>query len=191
MKKKTRKNLPAAVADGQASGDAKFGIEIDACAVELHACIYAGVAMAKVHGISRREIERRAFLGANTLDDYLSSKPDRIMRVDQLAQLLFNPAVLGIEGHRLLLQEIALRNGRCVLMKNDRDEHAGVLEETLEVVDAVGVLAADVREAVDPDSPGGSRITPQEQVGIGADARVVIDESLDLIPAGGDLAVIG
>lgn len=178
----TKSELPRIISDANESGDAKHGKAINPAAVELHACIYAAVAIAKVHGITRRGIEQRALIGKQVLGDYLCNKPDCVMRIDQFAQLLFNPKVLGEDGHSLLLDEIALRCGRKVLMQHADEEHDGLVLESLDVTDAAGALAARVRDAVDPDSPGGARITQKEMNGIGASGRMVIDEALAMIP---------
>ena len=121
-------------------------------------------------------------MGKDTLGDFLNAKPDRIMKFEQLAQLLFDPTVLGIEGHKVLLDEIAIRNGRSVLTETESTEHDGMVLESLHVADAAGALAAAVCDAVDPDSPGGSRITQAEMEGIGASGRLVIHEACDMIP---------
>lgn len=179
---KESKGIGRVLVDAQASGEAKYGSDIDPAAVELHACVHIALGVAAINGRTRREIERRAMLGKGTLDDYISCKQGVIMKIDQFARLLMDPAVLGAAGHRRLIEEIAIRNSARIIDVDFRDEVDGLLEESLDVGDANGALAAAVRDAVDPDSPGGSRITKEEQIVIGGFGRVVIDEAMDMIP---------
>jgi len=183
MLNEQRNELGQMLNDAQASGDSKYGTEVDPAAVDLHASIHLAVAMATKHGHSRREIEQRALLGKSTLDDYLSCKPFSIMKIDQFARILMDPNVLGNEGHKMLLTEIAVRNGFTVIKDENSREADGMLEEALDVADATGALAETVRKAIDVDSPGGTRITYEEQIEIGANGRVVMEEAMQMIPS--------
>ena len=168
--------------DAEASAHAKHDASINPAAATLHACIYGAVRAAVAQGNTRRTIERRAGMGTKTLGDYLSAKPDRTIKHNELAMLLFDPSVLGKQGHEELVRLIALKAGRKLLCVQEQDETDSMVEEALDVGDATGNLLARVRDAVHPDSPGGTRITPEEQAGIGACGRVVLEEVMVMIP---------
>jgi hypothetical protein len=166
------------------AADAKYGPESDMpCehAARLLAALHAAVACARDQKISRRDIERRAGMGRSTLDDFLSAKPTGI-RFDQLARLMLDPGVLGERAHAVLMGEVAIAMGRKVLSHARAAGAEDLPVEFMDVVDAAGALAEDVREAQHPDSPGGERITPMEHVSIGSRAGVVAHEAAQMMP---------
>ena len=150
-------------------------------------CVHAAVSVAtRAEGVSRRVLEARLGVGRSTLDDYLSVK-HMVMPLTVFSRMLLDPAVLGAEAHALLVQRLLIEMGVIPLGVH---RPAPVLDfsiETLDVMDSVGMLSHEVREAQDEDSPGGRAVTPEERRRIGVTALGVCDEAMQLVPGGESL----
>lgn len=167
------------------AADAKHGPDslqpCEHCAA-LFRCCYAAITVACTGAVDRRTIERRLRLGQRTLDDHLAGSKRQMLPFDAVARMIFDPRVLGREAQGVLISMLLDQLGVHTSETLVRARAAELGVETLDVFDTAGLLADEVRESQDPDSPGGRDITPMEHERIGARARAVSIEASQLMP---------
>lgn len=143
--------------------------------------VHAAVTVACTGPVDRRTIERRLRLGRFALDEMMSCKP-RMVPFDALARMLLDPTVLGVKAHAMIRQMLMQEMGVLAIEHIRHAVPGRITEEALDVFDAAGTLAGEIREATDEDSPGGSAVTPCEHRRIGAHAMAVVSEATQLMP---------
>lgn len=148
--------------------------------MNMHMLLHASVAIAAEHGYERTSVARKLGISKHTLVTRLSGSVKSLTHAD-IAALIFDASVLGADAHGWLIAQLALQADRAVLMHaSDRVADGDLNGETLDVMDASGMLANRVRSATEEDSPGGRRVTDEERRGIGASACGVIEEAAQL-----------
>jgi hypothetical protein len=143
---------------------------------ESHALVVAALALSDR---LRPDIERSCGVGTRTIEDMVS-REGRAFTLAVLAPMLADPRVLGAGAHAWFVREWVKLLDRSGVLDQAFTELDEPELEALDVPDTGGFVCQLVRNARDPGSDGGDRITATESRQIRGAAKAAEHELAEL-----------